>query len=253
MKLREIIDFQVTCVLLELRTKFNMGQFKQLQDINQMVDYASKTLPLLGKGSSRIVFAVSNRYVLKLAIPEAVEKGIGQNQSEARIFAGSGSKPVIAAVYAADPQYRWIMSEIARPMTGTQEFQQLTGMPWDAFESYIRNSKDINKVMQDDIKEYENAIKTNQRKITASKNNPQAQQAFTKRLKSAEAKLKLVYTVGNSPVFKGSLGLIQQGVMPGDIWEVDHWGKTADGRIILIDYGFTRDIIHLYKAAATVK
>jgi len=31
-------------------------------------------------------------------------------------------------------------------------------------------------------------------------------------------------------------------LMPGDLCEISHWGKTADGRCVLLDYGFTQDV-----------
>jgi len=30
-------------------------------------------------------------------------------------------------------------------------------------------------------------------------------------------------------------------LMPGDLWELKHWALTADGRLVIIDTGFTRD------------
>ena len=30
--------------------------------------------------------------------------------------------------------------------------------------------------------------------------------------------------------------------MAGDLKEIDHWGKTPDGRCVLLDYGFTQDV-----------
>lgn len=31
-------------------------------------------------------------------------------------------------------------------------------------------------------------------------------------------------------------------LMFGDLGEMDHWGKTSDGRVVLLDYGFTRGV-----------
>ena len=33
-----------------------------------------------------------------------------------------------------------------------------------------------------------------------------------------------------------------RGLAIGDLWVYDHWGKTADGRVVLLDYGLTDEI-----------
>ena len=35
---------------------------------------------------------------------------------------------------------------------------------------------------------------------------------------------------------------IANNLLPGDITKLEHWGKTADGRVVLLDYGFTEDV-----------
>ena len=67
------------------------------------------------------------------------------------------------------------------------------------------------------------------------------------RLSKASDSLKSTY---ESEIFQGAVGLISLGVMPGDINEWDHWAKTPEGKVILIDYGFTRDIVHLYNTSS---
>lgn len=35
---------------------------------------------------------------------------------------------------------------------------------------------------------------------------------------------------------------IANNLLPGDITKLEHWGKTTDGRVVLLDYGFTEDV-----------
>lgn len=45
------------------------------------------------------------------------------------------------------------------------------------------------------------------------------------------------------PLTKSTAHLIKTTkLMPGDLMDVEHWGKTADGRVVLYDYGFTTEV-----------
>lgn len=239
MFIKEFVDYQVASVLLEIRGNFKWPEFKKLQTLEQQLQYAQANLQQLGKGSSRAAFLLSNRYVLKLALPEAQEKGIGQNKGELSVFTNTASKGIVAAIHDYDPNGKWLVSEIARPLSSPDEFQQLTSVSWDLFVDVIRNHKQAEQILKDEIKEKQDAAA-----IWARRGNQQQAQYFQQLAKQIEA-------AANSPILKGSLALIRDaGVMPGDIWEVGHWAKTADGRVILIDYGFTRDLKGLYTTKA---
>ena len=36
--------------------------------------------------------------------------------------------------------------------------------------------------------------------------------------------------------------IINSNLMLGDVARIDHWGKSSDGRVVLLDYGFTKDV-----------
>lgn len=219
---------------MEIRGSFKWNEFKALPTLDEKLKYAEANLQELGRGSSRAAFLLSNRYVLKVALPESGEKGIGQNKGELQVFSNTASQGTVAAIQDADKNGEWLVSELARPLSSPEEFQKMTGVPWDDFVSIIRNYKDI----ADEAKEIQDGIK-----VWTRRGNDKKVQMLQKRLQNLQKTLQ-------SPVVKGSLALINSAnVMPGDIWEVDHWAKTADGRVILIDYGFTRDLANLYKAA----
>lgn len=38
------------------------------------------------------------------------------------------------------------------------------------------------------------------------------------------------------------LGLLESNLEPGDMWVLNHWGKTASGRIVILDYGYTKNV-----------
>ena len=175
--------------------KFNLNKFKTFDNIHVMLEYAKKFLGILGTGSSRQAFTLSSKYVLKIALND---KGLSQNEAELDVFTNPTSKKVVAKIFGTDPEYRWLISEGVKPLSDESEFENLTGVPWKAFDvevlaSYIKGVKKLEKNTPDFFK----AV------IITAQNNS---------------------------------------LMPGDLAEISHWGKTADGRCVLLDSGFTREV-----------
>lgn len=190
-------------MVLELRSKkggssfghkFNMKQFESLENTNMMLSYAESFLEFLGKGSSRAAFILSNKYALKIALNQ---KGIAQNKTEVAVYTNPKTKSVIAKVHNADSEYKWLISDIVRPLQkgSEREFMSLTGLDWERFKKFL-NEKDL----------------------TEFKGEPPKIAVAVKATMEANNLLK------------------------GDIREIDHWGKTPDGRLVLLDYGFTGEV-----------
>lgn len=242
MLLRELIRYEVMASLLEIRGTFKWPEFKKLQTLEQKFQYAANNLQQIGKGEaaggSRAAFVLSNRYVLKVARPERAEAGLAQNKAEVSVFDNTAAKPLVPTIYDMDPQYHWIVSEIANPVASAADFEKLSGISWSLFEDIIRNYKDPNKVLQAEIAEKQQAVD-----IWTRRGNKQKADQFQNIVKTLQSALQ-------NKIVTGSLGLINQaGVMPGDIWELKHWAKTADGRLVIIDTGFTRESLPAIKAA----
>lgn len=233
---------------MEIRGSFKWPEFKKLQSTEQMLEYAANNLQELGRGSSRAAFLLSNRYVLKVALPESGAKGVGQNKGELSVWTNPASKGVVTAIQDADPEGRWIVSEIARPLSSEEEFQKLTGVPWDQFVSILKNYQTI----EDDFEEIDQGLKVWNRRLknAQASGDEAATQRIASKVQQLNARKENLQKMLNSPIVKGALSLIQNaGVQRGDILFVDHWGKTADGRVVLLDYGFTNDLVGLYSAA----
>lgn len=113
-----------------LGNKFDLKKFKSLEAINLMVRYADTFLEQLGKGSSRMAFLYSSKYALKIAINE---KGLAQNEAEVDVATNPKSKLVIAKIYSADPEYKWVISDLVKPIKSEKEFESLTGTQWEDF------------------------------------------------------------------------------------------------------------------------
>ena len=167
-------------------------------------------LRFLGQGSSREVFALDAKRALKMA---RNEKGIAQNQAELSI-ATDAEGGLVAKIFQYDPEYKWLVSELVRPITSGEEFKHLTGISWGVFVHLIYHSYDWEHVL-----------------LTID----------PWRLEPGETPEK----IRKSPfLVKAMAGLssIQETLLEGDLVRLDHWGKTPDQRVVLLDYGFTEDV-----------
>jgi hypothetical protein len=179
--------------------KFDINQFKKLDNINVMLEYASMFLDELGRGTSRAAFTLSGKYVLKIALNE---KGIAQNETEVQISNNGATKDIVTKIYGAGPNKEWLISDIVKELSSSKEFESLTGAGWTDFRIGLRAL-----LLKKDVKDFKDL-------------DAQTQQ-FCKKIAAAARKTDLLY---------------------GDIVQLDHWGKTPDSRLVLLDYGFTEGV-----------
>lgn len=45
---------------------------------------------------------------------------------------------------------------------------------------------------------------------------------------------------------ESAITLVKSGLFVADLTTVDHWGKTADGRVVILDYGFNDDVSNMW-------
>jgi len=177
-------------------------------------------------------------------------KGIGQNKGEVSVYTNPKSKNIVSTIYDYDQDYRWLISELARPVKSPQEFEEIAGISWNNFSSMIKSYKDWQNIIKDQDDEYNAALTKMQNRVKALPQGTKPPPILQKKINRILGLKKELAAVAKNPILLGALTLIiEVGVMPGDVEEWDHWAKTADGRLILIDYGFTRDLVSLYKAA----
>ena len=180
---------------------FDLKRFKSLKNLGDLHNYAGKYLDKLGEGSSRAAYLMSGRYALKIALNN---KGIGQNEAELDVYTNPATKRIIAKIYAADERDMWLVSDLVKPITSEEEFEQLAGVSW----------KDFSKQVYDGIKfhDVDNASDFSKAVVATAHSNHLMVGDLIDQL--------------NSP-FKSV---------------IDHWGKTPDGRVVLLDYGFTEEV-----------
>lgn len=228
--LKEMVDYQVSLALCEAKSGFDMRVFKTLETSYDMTDYARQhKLQRLGQGSSRIAFLINNRFVLKIAHDK--QRGPAQNEVEVSVYTNPTTQPVVAKIYDFDPSYRWIVSEAVRELRRNSEFEPLTGIDFNLFCNAL-NEIDL----QSDL-EYENEKIQDYSPGTFDYNYHKDQIEHIEQIMKAT----------NDPFVVSVKALIDQNQLETtDIGIINHWGKTADGRVVLLDYGFDAEVANRY-------
>ncbi len=181
--------------------RFNLDEFKTIKSRGDMIDYVEGKLQLVGSGSSRIVWALSSRYALKVAFNLA---GVAQNRTEERFSGNPNHKQVIAAVIASDTvRGNWVISELVRPVT-PKEFRQAIGVAMADISLLVRRNE-----------------------------TAKAHPSLTNNL-----------TQAGRTLVDGIQALVDDG-MARDFRE-GQFGKTADGRIVLLDSGLDMETFNKF-------
>lgn len=182
---------------------FSLDVFKTLPNESIMLAYAENYLDEIGRGSSRGVFVLTSKKVLKVALNP---KGLAQNRAEVQVYTDPATADTAAAIHDADEEGRWLISDVVRPLSSEEEFRKLTGVEWSDF-----------------VVDLEATLSSTARATWGHADMRKDAQPFT----------KAVYKMAEM----GSSRL-----KVGDLTELGHWGKTPDGRVVILDYGFTEDV-----------
>ena len=226
------------------KRKFNFSYFKRLSSTHKMIDYAEENLTYLGEGTSRIVFEYNGK-ALKIAMND---KGFAQNFAEKTIYNEKKSRCSIAEIFTVSKfslkyqGYAWIVSELIRPIVKEAEFQELVGCSWEVYKEVIEDCAKETVFKS----EPSQAIKLVTSRVTtqfAQRAERLHTEGDERNARYYSEKLKEVEKIEKSLLLRGIVnGMIAVNLLPGDLTELDHYGKSADGRAILLDYGLTQDV-----------
>ena len=199
---------------------FSMEQFASLRTFKGRMDYCNQRLQKLGAGSGRVVYAIDNDTVLKLA---KNAKGIAQNQAEAGdwVLKKMGLFPDI---YEYSDDYQWIEMQRCVPAKKS-DFKRITGDPFELYCQFIRwqlsrySGKPIWSVSQDAI-DY-----------------------FNKIGESDDYCDTLYYDIAD---YMGNY----KPTAIGDMVRISSWGIVRDDdgqeRLVILDYGLSDDVYDQY-------
>jgi len=114
---------------------FDMEYFKTLTKFTERVKYCDQHLKKISSGSSRIVYLVDDKMVLKLA---KNKKGLAQCETEIQWGQDSYFGSVLASTIMYHPDDLWVEMELARKIK-KNDFKRLEGIDFDEFGKYLKN------------------------------------------------------------------------------------------------------------------
>lgn len=205
-------------------SKFDIRAFKALGDLDDMLTYADRFLEEIAEGSSRRVYVLSARKVLKIAAGKK-RAGIAQNAAEADASTHPGVNKVVAKVLDADKDHLWLISELVRPLGSKQEFKKLTGFSLQAFQAAI------DAKFQGSSKPGAGDWPTGPSTLSFDSGSMDDQLDDFERAESSDMVASVVAFIEAT------------GAAPGDIKKLDSWGQNPTGNVVLLDYGATNGIM----------
>ncbi len=202
-------------------TGWDFSFFKQMKSFAKRKAYCdAKLTRRLGTGSSRAVYQIDDGKVLKLAINE---KGRSQNQQEYDLYtdgliAGKPVQGLLARIYSADEEnFDWLEMELVERVT-SNDFKTKMGIDFPEFQKVISYWGDKD----------------------AGRNNPKA---------APEMWDVLNNNAENYPWWMNLTNIGDNFDYAVADWKrLSSWGKTADGRMVLVDFGLTHDVYDAHYA-----
>ena len=236
--------------------KFNLRDFKALKTSAERISYARKSgLREMGEGSSRVVFAISSSKILKIAT-----RGGNQNKQEVEAYLRYQDKSgeAFAEIYDYESKnYGWLIVEPVQAWdtSGSDErfqhgkMEEITGgitthvlyeiAPIVRRERLTSPDEAIQAVLDG----YQNRINHERRTMgltTSHKGNSYIRQ-FQGYIDTMAYLKRNITPIGREMLQK-FINLTNLGFT--DIDRPDHWGLTARGRVVCLDYGI-QDFHHL--------
>lgn len=218
------------------------------------IKYAAQTLPVLGKGSSRITFAYSGGKALKIATSSA---GLAQNKTEVdnwRIAQKQGFSDLVTTIYAVDSNNKWLIAEIVKELKSDQDIFSAFGITILIFAIVLKRLKHrstVDAALKQTVHDIENLVKAKEKDIKwfiDIQSNEELLEKSEKELAELKENLIMVKKIHGNPKlinFLTNLVNFQKATETpwGDLQNTEHYGRNVQGQIKLLDYGLTREIL----------
>lgn len=170
--------------------------------------YADARLALLGEGFGRRVYLLSSRKVLKLARAGNLDEGRSQNRTEAAVAHDPAARRAVPRVYEAGPRHGWLVSELVRPLR-RGEFKARTGLELDTV-GWIAG-------------EVEYGAELDALSLPPVPGHPDYLDRHLRH-----------------PLVRAVAAAVRgHGLAAVDLPDERQWGATSDGRVVLLDAGYT--------------
>jgi len=216
----ELLIEQELSSILESFRGFNFPKFEKIENSIDKYKYVKNHLPKIGQGSSRAVFGLGRGKVLKLAgsfvLVDYIEKKGDLLTPEDKSAIESRLKSSFAKGIAQNKEEVDIFTNPKIKPIVAKIYNFSNDFTWLASEAVREVSEEeFEKYFQMSLSLFLNTI-TNYKNI-----NQDALNNYNKKA------LQAIFSA------------LEQGLAPNDVGRLEHWGKTTDGRIVILDYGFT--------------
>ena len=197
---------------------------------------------VLGVGSGREVWSLdANNKVLKLAMNE---KGVAQNNFESEFYKSSKHKDILAKTYLNHNSGEWLISEKAVAFESKEDFEKETKLELDdlvrALSECSGNKDDIQNMITFYQEQNENQ-KSKHHNLLKRRNKPIDDNWFFK--EKLENKIKYYISLKTNVFFNRLCSIaptLESNI--NDLGRFNSYGKTADGRVVIIDYGLGDEV-----------
>jgi hypothetical protein len=261
MKKALLEKFIKSCLLLEAKNSGLLALVDELYVMNDQLNLSEEEKfkklkneismylgPKAPAGSSRIVFPLDADHVIKLALNPA---GFAQNGTEAMAGSDDAVSNIINPVTAKSniveyDGFFWIVQKKILPLK-----DDLVGSKnWSYFQSLLmKAARDVGSISPDkgEFSTAADAEKTRVEIPAAAAKKLQAQKSgSTKEAEEEKARKRISDALRKiGPEFFDSFREFlnkYSGSRTADLFKPDSWGMTPDGKLKLIDYGYTRQI-----------
>lgn len=195
-------------------SNFSWEELSKVRSFAGRLRYASERLERISSGSSRVVFAIDDKKVLKVA---KNDKGVAQNEAEREFSDDSYLTGMFAEVFTCSPDCRFLEMERARKCT-KREFEKYTGVSMDTVWQYLAA--------------YDNLY------LHPGRGYPVREPEGFDELHENDFLMSIVDYAGgfNVPI-------------PGDFTKLSSYGFVKrDGKdtLVMVDYGFTEALAKVY-------
>ena len=198
------------------------------------VAYAKQTLPLLGKGSSRITFALSGGKALKIAINEA---GQAQNKEEVAVFEKTKGNDLFTKVFDKDEDGKWIIAELVKPLDTKNTGQTLVDLVGLSLNTIMDLTSYLGRF---DIQtSLARIIDSRYAELNSFYQGDPAAHEYKKEIKTLEDMLK---NPEKQKLLNDIKHAIQLGINMVDVRD-ENLGRTVDGQIKILDYGYSNKVM----------
>jgi hypothetical protein len=209
-----------------VEAKFNPMDLDKFNTPEDRVNYLlgkgfKKIKSTIGAGSSRFTVAIDSKHALKVALNDA---GQAQNQQEAANIEKIKSN-LMPKFYRMGMNAQWILVELARPFSNPQELAGVLGMDLSDCLLVVQYAVDYNS-----IKDYAKAVLSKKETFPIDD------------MKLADVKVILVNTL-KTPVATELFRLAKEYDFDlEDLNDIGQWGIASDGRIVILDVGFSESV-----------